>query len=104
MRARTSSPRVKLSLLSLLGIVCVGLVLLTGVVQVSHSHASGQPDHDCSLCITAHHVIQVVAVITLDPIKQRVVVLVPEFTLDRPTLFLASELSSRPPPAVPAFA
>ena len=104
MPARALPTRSEYSLLSLLGIVCIGLVLMTGMVQVAHSHPSGHPDHDCSLCITAHHVIQVVALITFDLSRRPVVALTSEPTCDLPTLIFFFELASRPPPAAPAFA
>jgi hypothetical protein len=77
---------------------------MSGVVQVAHSHPSGQPDHDCSLCATAHHVIQVVALVKLDLSSQRVAALAPEPTLQLPSRYFFFKLASRPPPAVPAFA
>jgi hypothetical protein len=96
--------RSKYSLLSLVGIVCIGLVLMTGMVQVTHSHASGQPDHDCSLCITAHHVIQVVVLISLVLARRPVVTLATEPSCDLPILLFFFDLASRPPPVAPAVA
>jgi hypothetical protein len=99
-----SRPRAQFSLVSLLGIVCVALVLMSGIVQVAHTHPSGQPDHDCSLCATAHHVIQIVALVTLDLSSQHVAALAPEPTIELPSRYFFFKLASRPPPAVSAFA
>jgi hypothetical protein len=84
--------------------VCVALILMAGMVQVAHSHPLGQPDHDCSLCTTAHHVIQIVALVTLDLSSQPVVALAPEPIRELPNRPFIFKLASRPPPAVPAFA
>jgi hypothetical protein len=104
MLRRRSGSRPQFSVASLLGIICIALVLMSGIVQVAHSHPTGQPDHDCSLCTTAHHVIQVVAVTTLElsilPVTP--VVSEPTRVVSRPALFF--KLASRPPPVVPAFA
>jgi hypothetical protein len=104
MLRRASVSRPQFSVATLLGIICIALVLMSGVVQVVHSHPTGQPDHDCSLCTSAHHVIQVVALVTLElsilPVTP--VVSEPPRVLTAPALFF--KLASRPPPAVPAFA
>src|SRR5215469_6650123 len=104
MLRRMSGSRAQFSIASLLGIFCIALVLMSGMVQVAHSHASGQPDHDCSLCTTAHHVIQVVALVTLDLSSQPVAPATPEPTRELPNRPFVLKLASRPPPAVPAFA
>ena len=104
MPRRTSESRSQFSVAALLGIFCIALVLMSGMVQVAHTHASGQPDHDCSLCITAHNVIQVVALAILDVSSQPVVPVAQERARDLPTTTFFFKLASRPPPAVPAFA
>ena len=100
MLRRASGSRPQFSLVSLLGILCIALVLLSGVVQVAHTHTSGQPDHDCSLCTTAHHVIQVVALVTLELSIAPVTPVASEPARDLPTPTLFFKLASRPPPAV----
>jgi len=104
MLRRTSGSRSQFSLASLLGILCIALVLMSGMVQVAHSHPLGQPDHDCSLCTTAHNVIQVVALVTLDLSTQPVAAIAPEPTRELPSRTFFFKLSCRPPPAAPAFA
>ena len=101
---RASRPRQQWSPATVLGILCVALVLMAGMIQVAHSHPLGQPDHDCSLCTTAHHVIQIVALVTLDLSTQPVAAIAPEPTRELPSRAFFFKLSSRPPPAVPAFA
>ena len=46
----------------LLGILCIGLVILGSTLSVSHSHSQSDVRHaDCALCVTAHVVVQPVA-------------------------------------------
>jgi hypothetical protein len=90
--------------LALTGIICIALVLMMGMVQVVHSHSSGQPEHDCALCISAHQVIQIVVLVTLFVSSVSVVRLVSEPTSLLPAAAFFFQLASRPPPAAPAFA
>jgi hypothetical protein len=47
----------------LLGILCIGLVILGSTLSVAHTHNLGDVRHaDCALCVTAHVVIQPAAV------------------------------------------
>ncbi len=91
------------SWVSILGIVCIALVLLTGIVHVAHSHANGQLDQDCSLCVTAHQAVKVTAVVAVilssQPVVRRVVARVAPAPRQRFVL----KLANRPPP-VPVFA
>jgi hypothetical protein len=104
MRFLSSRLRTRSSWVALLGIVCVALVLMVGIVQVVHSHPSGHPDPDCALCVTAHQAIQVVALITLNVSSQPVehVSLEPDLQLPRRSFFF--RLDCRPPPAESASA
>jgi len=46
----------------LLGVLYIGLVILGGTLSVTHSHSEGGAVHaDCSLCVTAHIAVQLVA-------------------------------------------
>lgn len=94
----------RFSPLALIGVACIVLVFMTGLVQVAHSHSSGQPDHDCALCVSAHQVIQVVALVTLALSIVPVVAVAAEPPRRVPTRFFFFKLASRPPPAAPAFA
>ena len=88
-----------------LAILCIALVLFTCMLQVTHSHPDGRIDPDCSLCMTAHTVAQVVVVvavqITSQPVERYITdtycapVSPKRFTL---------KLASRPPPVPSAFA
>jgi len=98
MRFVTAKRGTALSWISLLGILCVALVLLTGVLQVTHVHANGQPDHDCSLCVTAHHVAQVVVVVALALTAQLVARYAAEDFNPLPRQRFVLKLRNRPPP------
>jgi hypothetical protein len=78
--------------------------LISGIVQVAHTHASGEPDHDCALCVTAHQAIQVVALVVLSLSSRSVTAVAPEPILDLPRQHFFFKLACRPPPAAPAFA
>jgi len=101
MTAKRAAP---FSLLAILGIVCVALVLLTGVLQVTHTHPNGQPDHDCSLCVTAHHVAQGVVVVVLALTALAVARYATEEFTPLPRQRFVLKLRNRPPPVPPAFA
>lgn len=83
-----------------LGLLCIALVLLVGFIQVAHTHPTGQVDREgCSLCNTAHQVVQTVALVTV-----AVVVVQPvwraaaEKPLERPRQEFIHKLANRPPP------
>jgi hypothetical protein len=76
---------------------------MSGMVQAVHTHPSGQPDHDCSLCTTAHNVIQVVALVTILVSSLPVVRVAAEPLLLLPRRSFFFKLACRPPPADPVF-
>jgi hypothetical protein len=85
----------------LLGLLCLGLVVLGSTIQVAHSHPSGDISHaDCSLCLTAHVVAQVVS--NPAPIPETRVVAAVEESLPevRPATLSVFALFTRPPPVV----
>ena len=86
----------------ILAIVCIALVLFTGVLQVTHTHANGRIDPDCSLCMTAHHVVQAVVVVTLQISSQPIARLTPARFSPLPRQRFVLKLANRPPP-VPEF-
>ena len=60
----------------LVGLLCLALVVACGTIQVIHAHVSGDvSDPTCSLCATAHVVMQI-AVPMYAPVAARVVSLV----------------------------
>ncbi len=88
-----------------LGVLCIALVLLTGFIQVTHTHTYGHADHEgCSLCVTAHHVVQTVALVMLAVSVQPVLQLAPEKNSELPRQRFLLKLANRPPPDAPAFA
>ncbi|MGA7523641.1 MAG: hypothetical protein WBW84_14405 [Acidobacteriaceae bacterium] len=93
----------RLSWVSILGVVCIALVLFAGVVHVAHFHANGQIDHDCALCVTAHQAVQVVAVVAVILCWQPVVQRIAERRSPTPRQRFVLKLANRPPP-VPVFA
>jgi hypothetical protein len=99
MAALYARTRNRSSWLALLGVFCIALVLVSGIVQAAHSHSSGQPDHDCSLCVSAHNVIQATPAVQLIHASRPVaaVAVVPVSALPRRQFFY--KLACRPPPA-----
>jgi hypothetical protein len=82
--------------------VCVLLVVLTGIVQVAHTHSDGATTHaDCSLCAAAHISVQVVYAPSAAPPVAVVTALesIPAVVL--PPALSTFALFTRPPPAVP---
>jgi hypothetical protein len=91
--------RPRLNWASALGILCVGLVLMSGMVQAAHFHASGTIDHDCALCVAAHHVAHAAPQIVLGFSSLRVGTLAPAHSLAQPRRAVFFRLVSRPPPS-----
>ncbi len=82
-----------------LGVLCIALVLLTGFIQVVHTHPTGQVDHEgCSLCNTAHHAVQTVALASVAVSIQPVWRIASEKPLERPRHKFIHKLANRPPP------
>ena len=81
-----------------LGVFCIALVLLVGIIQVAHTHPNGQIDESCSLCVAAHHVVQTVALVTLAIAIRPVLRVAPEKTSERPRQRFLLKLAIRPPP------
>jgi hypothetical protein len=104
MPSLSTQSRVRFSWLSVIGILCIALVLMSGIIQVAHCHANGQPDHDCSLCVTAHLAIQIVALVSIAIACQTLVAFVSRLVLQIPRKLFFFKLACRPPPAEIAFA
>ena len=89
------------SLRIVLALACVLLVVLSGTVQVAHSHVGGDDSHaSCSLCATAHvtvHLIQAQAPAPAARVVARVEVRLPAELPSGPTVF---SHFSRPPPSL----
>lgn len=95
-RTTTPSPRRWQSLLSVL---CMALIFLSGTIAVTHSHDHGIDDHGaCSLCVTAHAVAQVASApgqVTLLQVFQDLIASAP---VARPRTFVHADHYTRPPP------
>ncbi len=96
---RSVFSRFRLNWVSALGILCVGLVLMSGMAQAAHFHASGTIDHDCALCVTAHSTPHVAPAITLHVSGVQVAVVSPQAQLHMPRRAVFFRLISRPPPS-----
>lgn len=93
------------SWVAVLGIVCIALVLLTGILRVTHSHPNGRIDPDCSLCMTAHTVAQIVVVVTVQITSRPVERYIAEtYSAPLPRRRFIFKRANRPPPATSAFA
>ncbi len=94
-KSRTRSPwRV------LLGIVCISLVMLGGVVSVTHTHSQAETFHqDCGLCVTAHMAVQVAVTVTQVFVAQVFTRVEAACPVARPQFTPQFALFSRPPPA-----
>ena len=93
-----------LSWVSILGILCIALVLTTGILSVTHSHPSGQIDHDCALCFTAHQVVQISVFVTVLLTSQPIAGFIRERFAPLPRQRFVLKLANRPPPEEPVFA
>lgn len=89
---------------SLLVALCVGLVLMSGMIQAAHFHADGQTDHDCALCLTVHTVANVAQAIVVHFTARRVETVDPARPMSVPRRVIFFRLASRPPPADSALA
>jgi len=88
----------------ILGVLCIALVVMSGVVQVAHSHSTGQADHDCALCVAAHHVAQAAAPVIFAVTSLRVAPVTTARSTPRPRRAVYFRLVSRPPPQPCLFA
>jgi hypothetical protein len=84
----------------LLGVLCISLVMLGGVLYATHSHSHSDVAHqDCGLCVTAHMAVQVAVSVThvfVSEVFTRVEASRPIASHDFIPQFA---LFSRPPPA-----
>lgn len=101
MRFVTAKRSTWFSWVSILGILCIALVLTTGILSVTHSHPSGQIDHDCALCFTAHQVVQIAVFVTVLLASRPIARLTREQFAPVPRQRFVLKLAIRPPP-VPA--
>lgn len=100
----TAKRGTRLSWVSILGILCVVLVLTTGILSVAHIHANGQIDHDCALCFTAHQVVQIAVVVTVLLAWRPIARFTCEKFAPLPRQRFVLKLAIRPPPVPAVFA
>lgn len=82
-------------LVALLGVLIIGLF---ATVQAVHAHPSGTVDSHCSICMSAHGAVAVVALPSL-PVLDLIRAEVPQFAPQRPYIAPSATPSIRPPPA-----
>jgi hypothetical protein len=94
----TSRPRSPWRII--LGVLCICLMMVGGVVSATHTHSQREISHqDCGLCVTAHMAVQVAVTVTqvcVAEVFTRVEVSRPIASRDFTPQFA---LFSRPPPA-----
>ncbi len=95
--------RLRLNWASALAILCIGLVLVSGMAQAAHFHADGAIDHDCALCVAAHHVAHAAPQVTLVLSSLAIAVVAAGTRLVRPRKAVFFRLISRPPPSASAL-
>ena len=98
---RHQTPKTRSPWRLLLGVLCIGLVLLGAIASTVHTHAQGSALHaDCTLCVVAHSGVQISAVVAQLPVTQVFVTVDFAFPSDAPAKELPrSALFTRPPPA-----
>jgi hypothetical protein len=83
----------------LLTLVCVVLAVVSGTVQVAHTHSDGAANHgDCSLCAVSHvtvHLAQTPAPAPSVSIVATIEAIAPAIT---PSVLSTFALFTRPPP------
>lgn len=100
---RFAFPKLRQTRSLVLGSLCIALVLMSGMIQAAHFHVSGEPDHDCSLCLTVHSVAQVATPIVLHLTSRPVERLSALRPIARPRPAVHFRLASRPPPEAPSL-
>jgi hypothetical protein len=92
MRAAGSKSRI------VFGIVCIAIVLMSGMIQAAHIHRDLRTDRDCSLCMVAHSAVRAAPPIVLPHISAPVaeVEMVRRVEVPRRVVFV--RLAIRPPP------
>jgi len=100
MLSKYTGPRLRSPWRVLLGVLCISLVMVGGVVSATHTHSDGEVSHqDCGLCVTAHMAVQVAVSVThvfVSEVFARVEASKPLASHDFTPQFA---LFSRPPPA-----
>lgn len=84
----------------LLGVLCIVLIAVGGVVAAAHTHSPSEVSHqDCGLCVTAHMAVQVAIAVTQICVVQVFTRVEASRPLDAHDFTPQFALFSRPPPA-----
>jgi hypothetical protein len=87
------------------GVLCCALLVLAGIVQAGHIHRDGQAvQSDCTICHTAHVVVQASIPQSLPRPVRIVAMISPALEEIRPKPLPVFSLFTRPPPVDIAFA
>jgi len=90
---------------SFLGVLCMALVLISGTLSVTHSHAHAVDEHGtCGLCVSAHMAADLTAPAPQIVLVQVFTELEPAAPVARPQSAPHFALFSRPPPASASLA
>jgi hypothetical protein len=90
---------------SFLGALCMALVLISGTLSVTHSHAHAVDEHGtCGLCVSAHMAVDLTAPAPQIVLVQVFTELEPPTPVARPQSAPHFALFSRPPPASASIA
>ena len=85
---------------ALLSVLCISLIVLGGILSVTHTHSKTETSHqDCGLCVTAHMAVQVAVVVTQVTTSQVFTRVETSSPVARPQVTPQFALFSRPPPA-----
>jgi p-aminobenzoyl-glutamate transporter AbgT len=94
-----TGPHSKQSALRVATVVCLVLLALLAVIQVTHVHAFDSDADHCTLCVVMHSVVPLV-VMLVTVILFRIGNPAPVFLEDRPAIrYWQPTLFTRPPPA-----
>jgi hypothetical protein len=84
----------------LLGVFCIALIMLGGVVSATHTHSQQEISHqDCGLCVTAHMAVQVAVTVTQVCVMQVFTRVEVSRPVARAQYIPQFALFSRPPPS-----
>jgi hypothetical protein len=83
-----------------LGVICIALVLVSGTLSVTHSHAKAVDEHGtCGLCVSAHMTAHLAAPPPQIVLTQVFIEIESAAPVARPRTAPHFALFSRPPPA-----
>ena len=84
----------------LLGLLCIALVVLSGTISSTHTHGHDLSLHDdCGLCVAAHATVQLATQPPLPTLTRVFTRIETARPIRRPSVILAFDLFTRPPPA-----